>query len=81
MTGSDIYADEWETEVLTWHSDDCVIKKIEVKGSHFCRTKRISKVENEKVNKSGPQQQKFPSVTITLRTQGAATQTHPWGDS
>lgn len=53
MIGSDIYVDEWEIEVLIWYFDDCVIKKIEVKGSYFCRIKRIFKVENEKVNKSG----------------------------
>lgn len=27
MTGNDIYIGKRETAVLTWHSEDCVIKK------------------------------------------------------
>lgn len=27
VTGSDIYAEDWGTEILTWHLEDCVIRK------------------------------------------------------
>ena len=35
VTGSDIYAEEWETEVPTWHFEDCVITKTGEKMQRF----------------------------------------------
>lgn len=45
-----MYAEEWETEILTQHSEHHVIKKIGGNEAASSQTKQKSKIEPEEVN-------------------------------